>query len=77
MHSRDFDAIAVIASQVPGWLTHDQARVLYDEAAAVPAGGCVVEIGSHHGRSTVVLAAAVCLGALRLLHVRNRLDLYG
>ena len=59
MHSRDFDAIAVIASQVPGWLTHDQARVLYDEAAAVPAGGCVVEIGSHHGRSTVVLAAAV------------------
>jgi ribose transport system permease protein len=25
----------------------------------------------------VVLAAAVCLGALRLLHVRNRLDLYG
>jgi len=25
----------------------------------------------------VVLAAAVCLGALRLLRVRNRLDLYG
>lgn len=25
----------------------------------------------------VVLAAAVCLGSLRLLHVRNRLDLYG
>jgi ribose transport system permease protein len=25
----------------------------------------------------VVLAAAVCLGALRLLHVRNRLELYG
>lgn len=25
----------------------------------------------------LVLAAAVCLGSLRLLHVRNRLDLYG
>ena len=25
----------------------------------------------------IVLSAAVCLGALRLLHVRNRLDLYG
>jgi ribose transport system permease protein len=25
----------------------------------------------------VVLLAAVCLGAVRLLHVRNRLDLYG
>ena len=25
----------------------------------------------------IVLAAAVCLGAVRLLHVRNRLDLYG
>jgi len=25
----------------------------------------------------VVLSAAVCLGAVRLLHVRNRLDLYG
>ena len=59
MHSRDFDELADVASSVPGWLTRDQARVLYDEAAAVPAGGCVVEIGSHHGRSTVVLAAAV------------------
>jgi ribose transport system permease protein len=25
----------------------------------------------------IVLAAAVCLGAVRLLHIRNRLDLYG
>jgi len=59
VHSRDFDEVADVASRIPGWLTRDQARVLYDEAASVPAGGCVVEIGSHHGRSTVVLAAAV------------------
>lgn len=51
------DAFA-LARDVPGWLTEDQARVLYDAAAAVPTGGRVVEIGSHHGRSTIVLAAA-------------------
>ena len=52
------DAFAV-ARDVPGWLTEDQARVLYDAAAAVPPGGRVVEIGSHHGRSTIMLGAAV------------------
>ena len=46
------------ARDVPGWLTEAQARDLYDAAAAVPPGGRVVEIGSHHGRSTIVLAAA-------------------
>lgn len=45
------------ASSVDGWLTRDQARVLFDEA--VRAGsGTLVEIGSHLGRSTSVLAAA-------------------
>jgi hypothetical protein len=43
---------------VPGWLTRDQAAVLATHAAAVPAGGTVVEIGSHQGRSTVVLGAS-------------------
>ncbi|MEO7351842.1 MAG: class I SAM-dependent methyltransferase, partial [Marmoricola sp.] len=33
-------------------------RTLYDEARALPAGSTVVEIGSHQGRSTVVLASA-------------------
>lgn len=46
-----------LAADVPGWLTEDQARVLYDAAAAVPAGGRIVEIGSHHGRSTILLAS--------------------
>jgi predicted O-methyltransferase YrrM len=59
VHSRDFDEVADDASTIPGWLTREQARVLFDEAAAVPAGGCVVEIGSHYGRSTLVLASAV------------------
>ncbi|NPC44294.1 class I SAM-dependent methyltransferase [Nocardioides sp. zg-1230] len=44
------------ARTIDGWLTEDQARVLHAEASA--AEGTVVEIGSHLGRSTVVLASA-------------------
>lgn len=40
---------------LPGWLTPDQAEVLFDAARAVDPGGTVVEIGSHHGKSTVTL----------------------
>jgi hypothetical protein len=47
------------AEQIPGWLTEAQARLLYDEARALAPGARVVEIGSHQGRSTVVLGAAV------------------
>ena len=46
-----------VARTVDGWLTEAQARDLYDAASAV-APGRVVEIGSHLGRSTIVLAAA-------------------
>ncbi|MCW2791482.1 MAG: hypothetical protein JWO76_580 [Nocardioides sp.] len=58
-----FEAAFAAAEPIPGWLTRDQARDLYDAAAAVPPGGVVVEIGSHHGRSAVVLAAALPQGA--------------
>lgn len=44
------------ARTIDGWLTEDQARVLH--AAASAADGTVVEIGSHLGRSTVVLASS-------------------
>jgi predicted O-methyltransferase YrrM len=53
-----FEAAWAVGDTVPGWLTRDQARLLWDSAAAVPAGGTVLEIGSHQGRSTVVLARA-------------------
>jgi hypothetical protein len=46
------------ASGVEGWLTEAQARRLYAAAAAVPAGGRIVEIGSFRGRSAIVLARA-------------------
>lgn len=53
----DFEAAWGFASTVDGWLTEAQARTLYDLARAV-APGRVVEIGSHLGRSTIVLAAS-------------------
>jgi predicted O-methyltransferase YrrM len=43
---------------IDGWLTADQARLLYDRAAALAPGAVIVEIGSHHARSTIVLAKA-------------------
>lgn len=47
------------ARTISGWLKEDQARLLWDEATALPSGSTVLEIGSHQGRSTVVLGAAV------------------
>ena len=43
------------ADTVPGWLKRGQAALLWDEALALPAAATVLEIGSHQGRSTVVL----------------------
>ena len=54
----DFQTAFSQAREIGGWLTQAQARALWDEARAVRAGGLIVEIGSHQGRSTVVLAAA-------------------
>ena len=51
------DALRVVAD-VAGWMTDDQARRLWDRAAAVPPRGRIVEIGSYHGRSAIVLARA-------------------
>lgn len=43
-------------SSVQGWLAPDEARALYDAASVVPPGRWIVEIGSHHGKSTTALA---------------------
>lgn len=50
-----FEAAWAAASRVEGWLTEEQARVLWDSARQA---GTVVEIGSFRARSTIVLAAA-------------------
>ena len=54
----DFAQARAAIAAVEGWLSEDQARRLWDRAAAVPAGGTIVEIGSFRGRSTIVLALA-------------------
>ncbi len=55
-----FDATWDVASSIPGWLTEDQGRLLFDTAQELPERPVVVEIGSHQGKSTVVLASAAC-----------------
>lgn len=55
----DFAAVWQECSPIPGWLKQGQARILWDEAVALPDGATVLEIGSHQGKSTVVLGRAV------------------
>lgn len=54
-----FEAVLASVSDVEGWMTPGQARLLWDSASAVPAGGRIVEIGSFRGRSLIVLAKAM------------------
>ena len=54
-----FEAVLASVADVEGWMTRDQARLLWDSARALVSGDRVVEIGSYQGRSTVVLAQAV------------------
>ena len=53
--SPDFEIAWALADRVPGWLTRDQGRLLFDEATAAGSGARLLEIGSHQGRSTVLL----------------------
>ena len=53
-----FERAWAAVAGVDGWMTEGQARALYDAAAGCPSGGRIVEIGSFHGRSTIVLASA-------------------
>lgn len=46
------------ADRVQGWLTEEQGRLLWDEALRLPSGATLLEIGSHQGRSTVILGRA-------------------
>lgn len=55
---RDFADVWMSAREIDGWLTEGQARMLYRTAAGVDPGDAIVEIGSHCGRSTVILGSA-------------------
>ena len=51
------DALAAVAD-VEGWMTPAQAARLWRRAGALEPGSRIVEIGSYHGRSAIVLAMA-------------------
>lgn len=69
-----FDATWTRCDAVPGWLKAGQARMLYDEALRLPVGGTVLEIGSHRGRSTIVLADAARTRDAKVLAVDPFVD---
>jgi predicted O-methyltransferase YrrM len=60
---RGFAEAFALAAPVQGWLSEAQAQRLWDAAQRVPAGGLLVEIGSFHGRSAIVMASALADGA--------------
>ncbi|MGY1730944.1 class I SAM-dependent methyltransferase [Geodermatophilus sp. SYSU D01045] len=62
-------AVWALADGIPGWLTREQAELLHEQAAQLPPGALALEIGSHRGRSTVVLARALQAGGGRLVAV--------
>lgn len=56
---QDFQAAWARATQIPGWLKEGQARLLWEEAQRLGPRPTVLEIGSHQGRSTVLLGLAL------------------
>jgi len=44
------------ASEIDGWLSHAEGKLLYELAKNVPMGKAIVEIGSWKGKSTIWLA---------------------
>jgi hypothetical protein len=60
--SRDFDTTLDALANVEGWLRDGQAHALWRAAREVEAPATIVEIGSYHGRSTIVLASAATVG---------------
>ncbi|EWT02887.1 hypothetical protein N865_00665 [Intrasporangium oryzae NRRL B-24470] len=65
------------AGTVPGWLTEAQARVLWHETRRAGRRAHVVEIGSHRGRSTVVIASALTQGHLTAIDAFVAGERYG
>lgn len=51
-----FDSAWLAVADVKGWMTEGQGRMLWRCAAQVPPHGRIVEIGSYHGRSAIILA---------------------
>lgn len=56
--SPTFDRAFRSVADVEGWMTRAQACRLWDRAAELEPGARIVEIGSFHGRSAIMLATA-------------------
>ena len=59
---RSFDEVFVAIERVQGWMTKAQAQRLWSAAATLDSSGRIVEIGSYHGRSAIILASAAVRG---------------
>jgi hypothetical protein len=59
---RTFTEVFTSLRDVEGWMTKYQARRLWDRATPLAPGSRIVEIGSYHGRSAIVLASAATDG---------------
>jgi len=55
----ELDAAIEAIDAVEGWLSDEQAAMLWRGARALPEPALVVEIGSYRARSTIVLASAL------------------
>jgi predicted O-methyltransferase YrrM len=64
-----FDDAWAAAAPIDGWLTRAQGQSLWNAAQQVAPGATILEIGSHQGRSTVVLARAAKLGGSTVIAV--------
>jgi predicted O-methyltransferase YrrM len=54
--ARRFENVWPLVSKIDGWLSKEQAHALYAAAKTVRPDCWIVEVGSHHGRSTAAQA---------------------
>lgn len=54
----EFDEVWRTVCGLEGWMSRGQAMELFNAARRIPAATNIVEIGSHRGRSTILLAKA-------------------
>lgn len=69
-----FESAWASVAAVPGWLTEGQARMLWDAVCRLGPGATVVEIGSHQGRSTIILGHAARTVGARVVAVDAFVD---
>lgn len=54
--SDELEELRNLASEIDGWLSDSEGKLLYNLAKGVPSKQAIVELGSWEGKSTVWLA---------------------